>query len=55
VDPVHIKDLAGHREISTTLRYIKPADHRLQDAVKRLEDIGQGVAIPDLKIIARSA
>lgn len=55
IDPAHIKDLAGHREISTTLRYVKPSQKRLKEAVQSIEHIGRGVAVPDLKIIKRSA
>ncbi len=36
VDPVHIKELAGHKDITTTMRYVKASNSRLKEAVNRL-------------------
>lgn len=46
VDPVHIKELAGHKDITTTMRYVKASNTRLREAVNRL-DFGRPV--PDLQ------
>jgi integrase len=37
VDPVHIKELAGHQDIKTTMRYTKAADSKLKMAVALLD------------------
>lgn len=37
VDPVHIKELAGHADIKTTMRYTKAADKKLKEAVLLLD------------------
>lgn len=37
VDPVHIKELAGHADITTTMRYVRASNSRLKEAVTRLE------------------
>lgn len=42
VDPVHIKELAGHESITTTMRYVQASDDRLRAAVASLETVGTG-------------
>lgn len=36
IDAIHIKELAGHASITTTLRYVRPAEARLRHAVDLL-------------------
>lgn len=36
IDAIHVKELAGHASITTTLRYIRPAESRLRKAVDLL-------------------
>lgn len=36
VDPVHIKELAGHASITTTMKYVKASDERLRASVALL-------------------
>lgn len=45
VDPVHIKELAGHKDITTTMRYVKASNTRLRDAVDRLDLPAQALGL----------
>jgi len=37
VGPLTVKDLAGHRSLNTTMRYIKIEDKEQAEAIDRLE------------------